>query len=465
MVNDVNANRLVTRNKDADAIIDEQKQRLLAGNLTGPEIVDNIRALRQEGYARLGSEGTNSVMDHQVGSAQVQLSRALEQHVEDTLQPNANVTMDQWRQARVVQAKSSALQAALKGGNVDLKAIGRMQQADPGYLTGAFKDAADFANQHPKVAGLANNIEVPPSLSYDAGHAFASGGLPQDILSRIFGATGVSHLARNRLLGPSAEYIAAARQTPVAGLAGEFAPLAPRQPPPLNLSPPGGQAFEPNQGGSPLPQGPGRPYQAPLELNPPPGQAFEPHQQGAALPQAPEPSLPLGTELSPPTKLGQTKAGGKQRGSFSLRNIREVPGSGNETSEGASLEQFNRGTRNLVTWDGDTATPISRDVNQIDRSTPPKGSVTLDADTGELVSSGNTPRGIANGLMSRWQANAKPVTDRVALTAFDEVQAGHPLNQVLDRYAQAGHPRDILEHEIITLQGLTTKKPLGQSFQ
>ena len=239
MVNSVGADDLVTRTPDAQAIIDTQKQRLLAGPLTGPQVVNNTRALRQEGYARLGSE---DVEQQAVGKAQIAMSRALEQHIEDTLQPNADVSMDQWKQARVAQAKSSALQAALKGQNVDLAAIGRMQRADPGYLTGAFKDAADFANEHPKVSGLANNIEVPPSFGSDFGQAIRSGGMPQDILGRLFGASGVSAGARRVLTGSPADALGAARQTPVAGLGGEFSPLEPQPPQP----PPGMTASSPS---------------------------------------------------------------------------------------------------------------------------------------------------------------------------------------------------------------------------
>jgi hypothetical protein len=94
-----------------------------------------------------------------------------------------------------------------------------------------------------------------------------------------------------------------------------------------------------------------------------------------------------------------------QRGSFSLRNInqtREVPGSGNESSP-ASIEAINRGTRNIVHFNGDSATPVLGDVTQIDRITPPKGSIAINADTGKLVSSGNAPRNLVEGLLARWR--------------------------------------------------------------
>lgn len=475
MVNNIRVNDLVTRSPDAEAIINAQKLRLLERPLTGSEVVDNTRALRQEGYARLASE---DVEQQAIGRAQVQASRALEQHIEDTLPENAGVSMDQWRAARVVQAKSSALQASLKGGNVDLKAIGRMGQADPGYLTGAFKDAADFANAHPKVAGLANNIEVPPSFAYDFGNAIRSGGLPQDILGRIFGASGISAGARRVMTGNPANVLEAARQTPVAGLAGEFEPL-----PLNNLARPPGRAFEPHQPdlatGAPTQQdffgfGTGGMTAEPpapvvrtvpgqtgipladllshgVEQPPAPGLSLGPmgapahegvpftrnaaHEAGDLeltheVPQTPAESnqdlgavmgqgVPEGTVArtaqNPGLKMKVAhspafKGPQDQRGSFSLRDVsksREVPGSGNEESGGASLEAANRGTGNFVYWDGDTARPIARDVNQVDKLTPPKGSVVLNADTGELVSSGSTPRGLVQGLIARWKAKPK----------------------------------------------------------
>ena len=253
MVNKVNPRSLMVGAPDVQALIEAQKQKLLAGDLSGPDVVDTTRALRQEGYARIGSE---NVDQQKVGKAQVQMARALEQHIEDTLPQDADVSMDQWRQARVVQAKSSALQAALKGNNVDLQAIGRMGRADPGYLTGAFKDASDFANEHPAVSGLANKIEVPPSFGRDLGEAMRSGGLPQDILSRLFGASGVSAGARRVLTGNPANALGAAGKTPVAGLAGEFGPIdrTPQSPPGMTASSPA----------APAPQAAGPPGQIPL---------------------------------------------------------------------------------------------------------------------------------------------------------------------------------------------------------
>ena len=92
-----------------------------------------------------------------------------------------------------------------------------------------------------------------------------------------------------------------------------------------------------------------------------------------------------------------------QRGSLSfndIRQTREVPGNGNENSGGASLEQANRGAGTYFTFDGDRLTPIIGDANQVDKLTPPKGSITVDG-AGNLVSSGNTPRSLANGLLAR----------------------------------------------------------------
>jgi hypothetical protein len=256
-------NVLTAPSEATQKTIDAQRALLTQGPLTGPQVVQTARALRQEGNARISAGDGTDVEQQNLGRAQVGIARALEQHIADTLPPGSPVSLDQFQAARTALAKNYALQESLKGGNVDLQAIARMGRADPDMLTGEFATAARFADEHPKVTGAANQIEVPPSFSSDVGQAARAGGMPQDILGRLFGASGVSALARRALTGSPADAAAAARGAPVSGLAGEFDAIPPG---PLNLQPPSGAA-----GGA---------YQRPLPLTHGGGQVGSPTASG-----------------------------------------------------------------------------------------------------------------------------------------------------------------------------------------
>jgi len=233
-VNNVGVNNLVTHTPDAQAIIEAQRQRLLAGPMTGNEVVSNMSALRHEGYARIGSD---DVEQQNIGRAQLDFSRALQQHVADTLPPNANVSMDQLQQARVALAKNQAVQSALHGSNVDPQALARMQRADPGLLTGGLKATADFANEHPAVSGLANKIEVAPGLVNDLGKAAGGGSAGIESLispgfyTRVFGGKAA---ARRVLTGDTGAAVQAAQARYPGASADQLAPIehGPPQPPP-----------------------------------------------------------------------------------------------------------------------------------------------------------------------------------------------------------------------------------------
>ena len=260
-------NVLTAPSAATQATIDAQKAKL-QGPLTGPQVVQTSRALRQEGGARLGSD---DVEQQNLGSAQLDIARALEQHIADTLPPGSTVDLPQFQQARTALAKNYALQGAVKGGNVDLQAIARMQQRDPDLLTGEFQTAAQFANEHPGVTQWPNRIETPPSVANDLGKAM--GGNVESLLSPAFWAhvTGGQGLARRVLTGSPGAAAEAAQGVPVSGLADEFAP---RSPGALNLQPPAGQALEPAQrrlfGDQPLadafPSGPGGISAEPIKL-------------------------------------------------------------------------------------------------------------------------------------------------------------------------------------------------------
>jgi len=462
-----NSEDLVTHTPDAQAIIDAQKQRLLSSPLSGDQVVNNMRALRQEGYARVGSD---DVEQQNIGRAQLDMSRALEQHVTDTLPPNAAASMPQLQAARVALAKNYAVQGALKGNNIDMQAIARMQRADPGLLTGGMSDIADFANQHPSVTGLANKIEVPPGMANDLGQAIRSGGMPQDILGRIFGASGVPAAARRVLTGNQADAMSAARSAPVTGLGGEFNPIeaqAPQAPLGMTASPPT----------APPPTAAGPPGQIPLadllshgvEQGPPaglssapmgtPSQAGVPFARNAGH-EAGELSLadswgqPTDMSLSSGERAAVRERTATQRmneeglerqpdiepiprraaeheGEVARRNNQDlasvmsqgVPedimartstpfanrGGGDIGSlKAASPEAINRGTRNVLEIDSDgKESPVLKDVSQIDAKAP-KGHLLIDGDTHEIIDRGSLPLGHAKGLLNRWLAMRKP---------------------------------------------------------
>jgi hypothetical protein len=232
--------RMTEGTPDALDAINGLKTQLLAPGKTwnGNQIVNEMRGLRQEGYVNASSD---DVSKQQLGKAQIGMAGGLEQHVADSLPEGSPVSMDQLATARTALAKNYAIQGALRGPDVDMQAIARMQRADPGLLTGPLADIADFANRHPEVSSLpgAGVRYNPPGLANDV--ASISLKSPQTWTQPLLGA-----LARRMLTGGQGSAMEAAQTAPVAGAAGEFAPLD-STPGPLTLTPPPGQAFSPHQ--------------------------------------------------------------------------------------------------------------------------------------------------------------------------------------------------------------------------
>lgn len=292
---------LITHSPDSQAILDAQKARLLgapggaAPQLTGDQIIGNMRALRQEGYQRLGSE---DVEQQNLGKAQLDMARGLEQHVTDTLPENGDVSLAQFQDARTALAQNYAVRGALVGNHISLPIIARLQRNDPGLLTGELQTAADFANEHPKVTGLANRIEVPPSIGNDMGQALNSA-RSADVIGRMLGAAGVTAKARSILTGDTAAAVQAARDSvPKSNLA-RFAPLEPQPP-----QPPPGMTAGPMGGGTP-PAGPqpGVPPGIPLADLLSHGVEQEPPQGLSAGPMGAPPANGLHFQV-PPESLG-----------------------------------------------------------------------------------------------------------------------------------------------------------------
>lgn len=216
--------RITDGSPDAIDAINALKTQLLdpSRSFSGNQVVNEMRGLRQEGYVNVGSD---DVSKQQLGRAQLDMAKGLEQHVADTLPTDADVSLGQLQGARTALAKNHAIQGALRGSDVDMQAIARMQRADPGVLTGPLADVADFANQHPEVSSLpgAGSRYNPPGVARDLSSIDVTN--PRTWIQAAGGA-----LARRSLTGSAADALNAARRAPVAGSAGEFKAL-PAPPP------------------------------------------------------------------------------------------------------------------------------------------------------------------------------------------------------------------------------------------
>jgi hypothetical protein len=225
--------------------IETLRQQLLSqtnregGQWTGQNWVNELRGLRQEGFGNVASE---DVSNQQLGRAQLDMARAIEGHIGDSIPANANVSLQQFQDARQALAKNFAVQGALRGSHVDMGALARAQRADPELLTGGLKHIADFANDNPDVTGLASRIYSPPSYTQDLM------GVPgthrvENFLSPSFwsGAAGGQALARRVLTGSTPDAVAAMQSRFPGRGTGQFGPLEPAPPepqgPPAGLLP------------------------------------------------------------------------------------------------------------------------------------------------------------------------------------------------------------------------------------
>lgn len=402
IVNSVGGDDLVVRSPNVQAMIDAQKQRLLSGNLTGPQVVDAQRALRFNGF-----KGINSLDPEQqaIGKAQLSFSDALHQHMLDTLQENAPVTADQLTAARTALAQNHTVENLIsKGGDLDLQKLAKMHRENPGLLSGPMADIAQFASDHPEVTSLPANAERfnPSGFVKDVAGVNPLE-RPVGSVAQLFGG----HFARKALTGGAPPV----PDVPVTGLGGEFGPIAPRQPPPLELTPSEGQAFTPAQ--QPLTP-PAAPYQPPLGLGAPlrpvaPGTSAEgltlsePRTYGGQPPN----NSDLGAVMSQGVPEGtMTRSPPPSAPEFARLGQPTTTGRANNASgeSAASLEDQNTPKQNLIQYGpDDVPKPIMKSTGQKDVN-PDKGHIIIDQDTGEIHKSGNLAPRLAQGLLARWKA-------------------------------------------------------------
>lgn len=232
------ANRITAGSQNVQDTIQGLKDSLLDahGNFSGDQVINESRGLRQEGGVGVASD---DVDQQAIGHAKLQMAKALETHVVDSLPADAPVTLDQFQQARTALAKNYAVQSALKGNDVDLQSLGRIQRADPDLMTGDLQTLGDFANKHPEVSTLpsAGTRYSPPGLGKDLGSVNIIN--PRTWVQPLLGA-----LARRSMTGAPGEAAAAAASRPVSGLGDQFAPIdrTPQPPPGLTAGPMGAPA-------------------------------------------------------------------------------------------------------------------------------------------------------------------------------------------------------------------------------
>lgn len=350
---------------------------------TGEQIVNESRGLRQEGFHNIASD---DVSNQQLGHAQLDMANAIEGHIGRNLPTNGPVSLDQFQQARQALAKNYTVQAALRGNNVDMTALARVQRADPQLLSGGLQTLADFANANTGAAAVPNPLQEP-SLGKDIANISLT--KPASWVAPVVDAG-----ARRALTGSTDAAIQQA-----------LSAFPPRAPGTFGRLPPGPLRLEPPPGSTGV-----TPVQRQWEL--PPG-------EGRPSVSGPEPGFSLAEMLAP---QGAAPSPGGSVGSGSVGSLADVMSQGvpeglvartaprgpltnNASGESAaSAEAINRGTRPLVEIDPDgNEKPILRDVTQADVKAP-KGHLILDSSTGEIIDRGGLNERLANGLRNRWAA-------------------------------------------------------------
>jgi hypothetical protein len=165
---DPQGGRVSKGSPQAQKHIEDLRQQLLApknaqGNdWTGQNWINELKGLRQDGYANIGSD---DVSNQQLGRAQLEMARAVEDHIGRNIPENADVDLPQFQAARTAYAKNRAVQGALKGGNIDMPALARIYRSDPDLMTGGLQTLAKFADENPELVRLSNRFAPDIGLS------------------------------------------------------------------------------------------------------------------------------------------------------------------------------------------------------------------------------------------------------------------------------------------------------------
>jgi hypothetical protein len=185
------AERITKGTPAASTNIQSLKDQLLAGPVTGPQVVKELQALRQEGYSQLGSDDISQQLE---GTARLQMADALDQHIDASLPPDSNIDLTQTRED---YAKGSQLLASLKGGeHVDPMVYARIFAKNPNLLTGNAQILGRTAASLPSSAPFGANIGLVHGVNtaLGAGAGAAAGHLlgAPELGSIAGGATGMA---------------------------------------------------------------------------------------------------------------------------------------------------------------------------------------------------------------------------------------------------------------------------------
>lgn len=231
---------------------------------TGDQQINEVRGLRQEGFANAGSD---DVSNQQLGKAQLDMARAIEGHIGRNIPAGGSVSLAQFQDARTALAKNYTVQGALRGGDVDQSALGLIHRNNPTELTGGLKTLAEFAEGPGKdVVGVPDRYNPPSALKDAAGVI----NFHRPVQSTLQGMPGVGSMARRFLTGSTADAIDQAQAAFPGRGPNQFSPLPGLTPPPgragrdmsqLGLGDlsqgPGPAPFTLEQGANPNPTSPG----------------------------------------------------------------------------------------------------------------------------------------------------------------------------------------------------------------
>lgn len=204
-----------------------------AGPVSGDNLINETRGLRQEGSAGVGSDDPSA---QELGRYQLGVAKILEDHIGASLPANGDVSLSQFQLARQQLAQSHVLENVTKGGRIDMQALNRVDQQNPGLLTGGPKVMADFAGANRSITGNPSNIYMPPSYTADVsttGHNALSLLSP----SAYAAAGGAKVAARRVLTGGTEESVAMANRAFPPPDPNLFAPLDTTGRPPGPISP------------------------------------------------------------------------------------------------------------------------------------------------------------------------------------------------------------------------------------
>jgi hypothetical protein len=283
-----------------------QSQRILnaaqSGNLSGPQMVKDISWLRQNG-GRSVAKMLEDEMERQLGAGNPQLQK--------------------FRDARTGLAQINNLQEVTKGGQIDARALAKLDADNPGLLTGNLKIIAQSAAASPQDFGLPSGIK--PGSSPVSKGPLQKIPLVGTTTHAVLGAVqkGIGYVAKK--VAPSRLDVTSdsfqnrfgREATPTErSYMQDFARKAGLPTRAFELeAPEGSTGVTPAQRELTLP--PGLPPRPGLDLEAPEGRAFEPHQPGLELPPGlpPRPGLdleaPAGEVGVKPTQLGMQLAQGR----------------------------------------------------------------------------------------------------------------------------------------------------------